>query len=422
MTDGQGFRSLTPAARLLVFNQFGINVGFYMVLPFLASYLRDDLGYGAALVGLVLGVRNLSQQGMFLVGGSAADRLGCRPMIILGCALRVVAFGAFALFTTLPGIVVAAVLTGLAGALFNPAVRTYLTHESPGRRAEVFAVFNVFAHAGALVGPLLGAALLLVDFRLVALVACAAFAVLTVAQVLVLPARPTETQDRGVLGSWWEVVTNRRFVAFTLFGAAYFALYNQLYLALPLEAQRVTGSTASISVVFVVSTVVGIALQVRLTRWLRARRPAGWCVAAGLATMGAGFVPLLVAAPLTPTRAGAGSLGAAVLVALPVLAGTVVFTIGMAITDPFVMDLLPVVGSERLAGTYYGFFYLVSALVTAAVAALVGALIDLPGQRWAPPAALIAVALLGALGVARMHRRGLLELRPVPVPAAKEAT
>ncbi len=73
------FRALTPAARLLVVNQFGVNVGFYMVVPFLATYLVDDLGYTVALVGAVLGLRTLSQQGLFLVAaprptGSAAAR------------------------------------------------------------------------------------------------------------------------------------------------------------------------------------------------------------------------------------------------------------------------------------------------------------------------------------------------------------
>ena len=61
------FARLSPAAKLLVINQFGINVGFYMLMPFLAAYMSGNLGYGAAVVGLVLGVRNLSQQGMFLL-------------------------------------------------------------------------------------------------------------------------------------------------------------------------------------------------------------------------------------------------------------------------------------------------------------------------------------------------------------------
>lgn len=85
----------------------------------------------------------------------------------------------------------------------------------------------------------------------------------------------------------------------------------------------------------------------------------------------------MVTAPWLSTGVGAGSLGMAALTATPVPVGTVVFTIGVAITFPFIMDLLPVVGSERLVGTYFGAFYLVSAVVAAAVSWLVGGLIDL---------------------------------------------
>ena len=35
---------LSPAARLLAVNQAGINLGFFMVLPYLAAYLTDGLG------------------------------------------------------------------------------------------------------------------------------------------------------------------------------------------------------------------------------------------------------------------------------------------------------------------------------------------------------------------------------------------
>ncbi|MEV0081666.1 MFS transporter [Saccharopolyspora sp. NPDC050642] len=406
-----GFRRLSPAARLLVVNQFGINVGFYMLLPFLAAHMAG-LGYGAAVIGLVLGIRNLSQQGMFLAGGTASDRLGCRPMIIAGSALRVASFGLFGVFTSLPGLVAAAVLTGLAGALFNPAVRTYLMHEASDRRAEAFAVFNVFAHAGTLVGPLLGAALLAVDFRLIALVACIAFAVLTVTQIIVLPRQERSPQQRSVLGSWREVFANRRFLLFTLALSAYFGLYNQLYLMLPLEAQRVSGLTEAVAAVFVVSTVVGIALQVRITQWCRRRWSAGRAVSIGLACMGASFLPVLLSSPLLDApAAGEPDWGAIALACVPVLLTTVVFTIGMAITNPFAMELLPIVGSERLAGTYYGFYYLVSSLVAAAVSWVVGALVDISGEapiRWLPWLALLGVGLLGGAGAALLERRGLL--------------
>lgn len=82
------WRSFPPAVQLLMVNQFTINVGFYMLMPYLATHLAGDLGLAVWLVGLVLGVRNLTQQSMFLIGGSLADRFGYKPMIVAGCALR----------------------------------------------------------------------------------------------------------------------------------------------------------------------------------------------------------------------------------------------------------------------------------------------------------------------------------------------
>ncbi|MDQ4117781.1 MAG: MFS transporter, partial [Actinomycetota bacterium] len=72
--------------RLLVLTQLAFNVGFYMVLPYLATHLAEDLGLAAALVGLVLGLRTFSQQGMFVVGGTLADRYGAKPVVLAGCA------------------------------------------------------------------------------------------------------------------------------------------------------------------------------------------------------------------------------------------------------------------------------------------------------------------------------------------------
>ncbi|MGH3996913.1 MAG: hypothetical protein ACRDTJ_05560 [Pseudonocardiaceae bacterium] len=97
------------------------------------------------------------------------------------------------------------------------------------------------------------------------------------------------------------------------------------------------------------------------------------------------------------------------LAVLPVLIGTVVFAVGMMIAFPFVMALLPV-GSERLTGTYYGIFYLMSAITAGVVSWIAGGLIDLtdPAWRWSPGAALFAVGLAGATGIAIMQRRGAL--------------
>ncbi|MFG1603303.1 MFS transporter [Actinoplanes sp. NPDC049265] len=319
-----------------------------------------------------------------------------------------VAFGMFALFTTPALIIAATALTGVAGAIFNPAVQTYLMHESPTRRAETFTLLNVVGNSGSLVGPVLGALLLGVDFRIVCAVACGIFAVLTVVQAFVLPSTLRPPPEAGVWRAWATMLANRRFLAFTLAGAAYWALFNQLYLALPLEAQRVTGRPGAVSAVFVVSTGVGLLTGVRLVALCRRRWSPGTSMAVGLALIAAGFVAPALAAPLTGTAASPLAPADALAAAGPVLLGTMVFSVGITITNPFMMELIPMVGSERLVGTYYGYFYLISALLTAVVSTVTGALLDLNGHLWIPFAFLCLVGLLGAAGIAVMQRARFL--------------
>ncbi|MEO3782982.1 MFS transporter [Actinocorallia sp. B10E7] len=342
------------AVRVLLVNQFGVNTGFYLLVPYLAVHLTGDLGLSAALTGVVLGVRNLSQQGLFLIGGSAADRLGARNVIIAGCGLRAVGFGLFAFGGSLPVLLGAAVLSGLAGALFNPAVRAYIAVEAPDK-AEAFALFNVFAQAGALCGPLLGALLLMVDFRAAAVTAAVIFAVLTVAQVLVLPARKVPPSDTTVLGDWRACLADRRFMAFTLALSGMFALQNQLYLVLPLAAREATGRAESTALLFLVGTVASLLLQVRITRYFDRAASRYRSITLGLAVMGAGFlVPALL--PGLPS----------------VLVAVLCLEIGVMIAQPFVYELIGVFGGEQRSGTYFGMFYLVSGVVAAVSTALIG--------------------------------------------------
>ncbi|MER7484367.1 MFS transporter [Streptomyces sp. NPDC126497] len=414
-------RRFPPAVRLLLVNQLGVNTGFYLLVPYLATHLTENLGLSAAVVGVVLGVRNLSQQGLFVVGGSASDRLGARGVIIAGCALRTAGFALFALGDHLAVLLAASVLSGFAGALFNPAVRAYLAQEAEERRAEAFALFNVFATTGALIGPLLGGALLLVDFRTSALTAAGIFAVLTVAQALVLPARRVEPSGGGVLADWREVLGNRAFLAFALAMAGLFTLESQLYLLLPDGARRATGWDGAAGLVFVVGAVAGLLLQLRLTRALeRCGDRARW-IAVGLGLMALAFLP-----PALATTASGGPDGAAgaALRVLPVLAGALLLYLGVMVAQPFVMDLVPTFGRPGLTGTHFGIFYVVSGVAAAVGNAVVGWAMDTGrdgGAAWLPWACCALAGLASALGVVRLRRRGSLPAPPeqpaVPAPA-----
>lgn len=405
-------RSFPFAVRLLLVNQLGVNIGFYLLIPYLATHLTENLGMSAAVVGVVLGVRNLSQQGLFIIGGSASDRLGARGVIIAGCALRTVGFGLFALGDGLAVLLAASVLSGLAGALFNPAVRAYLAQEAGERKAEAFALFNMFATTGALIGPLLGSVLLLVDFRTSALTAAGIFAVLTVAQALVLPVREVEPSGSGVLGDWREVLGNRAFLAFALAMVGMFTLENQLYLLLPAGAREATGWDGAAGLVFLVGTLANLALQLRITKSLKSRGNRACWVAVGLAVTGVAFLPAALVG-------GAGSAGW--LDAVPVLFGALLLYLGLMVASPFVMELIPRFGRPELTGTYFGIFYVVSGIAAAVGNTVVGWAMDAGergGHAWLPWACCALFGLASAGGVAWLHRLGALPADPAPVAPA----
>ncbi|KEF02678.1 MULTISPECIES: MFS transporter [Streptomyces] len=409
-------RAFPLAIRLLLVNQLGVNIGFYLLIPYLATHLGEDLGMSAAVVGIVLGVRNLSQQGLFILGGSAADRLGARGVIIAGCALRTVGFALFALGDGLPVLLAASILSGLAGALFNPAVRAYLAAEAGDRKAEAFALFSIFATTGALVGPLIGSALLLVDFRASALTAAAIFALLTAAQAAVLPAREVPASKSSVLGDWREVLANRAFLAFSLAMVGMFTMENQLYLLLPDGARRATGWDGAAGIVFLAGTLANLTLQMRITRSLKERGTRARWVAIGLALMGAAFVPPMAVAGASGTGGGAGR---AALALVPVLAGALLLYVGVMIAQPFVMELIPEFGRAELTGTYFGIFYVVSGIAAAVGNTVVGWAMDAGthGAPWLPWACCLAFGLASAAGVGWLHRLRALPVRAVAVTA-----
>ncbi|MFF9175667.1 MFS transporter [Streptomyces sp. NPDC014793] len=406
--------SFERPARLLMVNQFAINLGFYMLMPYLADHLSHGLGLAAWTVGLVLGVRNLSQQGMFLLGGTLADRYGCKPMILIGCTLRTIAFALLAVADTLPALLLASALTGLAGALFNPAVRAYLAADAgEERRVEAFATFNVFYQAGILIGPLAGLALLTWDFGAVCTVAALIFAALALLQARALPARPpadrsAEPAWRAVAADWRTIAANRPFLLFTAAMTGSYVLGFQVYLALPLRARELFGERAGsvTGAVFAVSALAALSGQLKLTAWAKRTLPGPRAIAYGLVLMSAAFT-LVVPGPY------AGTLGLTVGVLALLLCATLLAW-GGALLYPFEMDTVVRLSSDRLIATYYGAYNTVSGIAISVGNLAVGALFG-TGVRWLPWAALAGTGLVCASLVARLHRAGHLAPAPVPV-------
>ncbi|MFB6840915.1 MFS transporter [Streptomyces sp. NPDC056361] len=383
-------RTFDPAVRLLFLNQLTINLGFYMLMPYLAAHLADGLGMAAWAIGLVLGARNLSQQGMFLVGGALADRLGFKPLIVAGCALRTAGFGALAFAQSLPMLIAASLATGLAGALFNPAVRACLAAEAgEERRVQAFALFNVHYQAGILLGPLVGVALTGVSFRLTCVVAAVLFAGLTLVQLRHLPVRASRApREEGERGQFRTVLSHRTFWFFSLAMTGSYVLSFQVYLALPLAADG-TGLTTAL---FVVSALVALAGQLRITAWCRRRLSRERCLVLGLALMGGAF--------LAPAALGRGAVGLLLCAAVLAVANAVLY--------PYEMDTVVALSRGRWVATHYGLYNTVCGVGITLGNLGTGVLLDVTGWSAAPWLGLCAVGLLCAAAMALLARGGRL--------------
>jgi MFS family permease len=407
-------RSFNRPIRLLLLNQLSINTGFYMLMPYLAMHLSGDLGLAAWLVGLILGVRNLSQQGMFLFGGSLADRIGYKPMILAGLVLRTAGFALLGFGTSVPVLVVASVLTGLAGALFNPAVRAYVAAEAGERKVEAFAVFNVFYQLGIVLGPLLGLLLVGFAFQLMCAVAAGLFAILAVVQARALPARAGGRPEPGgsMLRDWRDVLRNRAFLLFSLAMTGSYVLNFQVYLGLPIEIRRLTSGELGVTLLFVVSGGLTVAGQVRVTSWIKARWSPTRAIVVGLALMGISFVPLALAAPIIrPVTGMAGGWPAYALAITPVLASAVLLAVATMIVYPFEMATITTLGGERMVGTYYGLYSTLSGIGIAGGNLVAGAALDAGRSIGVPSLPWLLLTAIGggcALAVHRLDRRGRL--------------
>ncbi|MFJ9888430.1 MFS transporter [Streptomyces sp. NPDC091287] len=417
----------TPYLRLLTATQFAFNVGFYAVLPYLATHLGSGLGMAGWLVGLVLGLRTFSQQGLFVVGGALTDRYGPRPVVLAGCALRIAGFGWLALAGSTATVIAAVLLIGFAAALFSPAVeseaaREAVRHErdTGAPRAHVLALFSAAGQAGAFIGPLLGSLLLLLGggFRTACLAGAAVFVGVLTGHARLMP-RAAPVRDRATApvrdraadpvrdraadpvrergeaqapdaitrtaqpgrSPWRAVFTNRPFLLLCLAYSSYLVAYNQLYLSLPVEVERATGSGAALGWLFALSSLLVVVAQLPLTRWSAHRITPRTALVTGLAVVAAGFA----AVPLTP--AGPGGL-------LPGAALVVLLTLGQMLLVPAARGLVPDLVEDRQLGLATGALSSVSGIAVLGGSAATGALLDAPAPvRWA---VLAAVPLAGA--------------------------
>ena len=387
---------LSPLLRLLILTQLAFNIGFFAVLPFLAEHLAEVIGMAGWLVGLVLGLRTFSQQGLFVVGGAFADRYGVRPVVLAGCVLRIAGFGWLGYAEETWAVIGAVLFIGFAAALFSPAVESEVARQAVeweeaggGSRTRVLALFTVAGQVGAFVGPLLGVLLLAVDFRVACLAGAGVFVLVLAGHAWLLPqhipGRP-HIEEKGGLRS---LVRNQPFLALCCAYGAYLLAYNQLYLALPEEVERAAGSQAPLAWLFALSSLLVVTAQLPVTRWAGERLDPRRSMAAGLLLIAVGFTVVAVARPAQLT----GTTGL-----LPATALVVLLTLGQMLIAPVARARIPDLAEPGRLGLYTGALSSVSGLIVLLGSAATGTLLD-TGLPAAVPWLVLAAVPMAAVGL-----------------------
>ena len=152
----QGFKALPalPAFYLIMLISFGVMFTYAFIEPQYMFYVYDDLAWTSAQLGLVMGAYGMA----FMFGefalGQLSDRLGRKPVLVLGLALFSAQSIGLIVFQDMTWIMVSFILTGLGNALFDPALNALLLDTTPPENTgRIMGIKGTVSSLGNMLGP-----------------------------------------------------------------------------------------------------------------------------------------------------------------------------------------------------------------------------------------------------------------------------
>lgn len=367
--------------------------GFFLIIPLITVHFVGNLGWAAASVGAVLGVRQLVQQGLTVLGGAWADRVGPRGLILWGCLLRSVGFAGMAFSGSFAALMVSGIVAGLGGALFDAPKSAALTALTPPEhRARLFSLMSMSGNLGMVTGPLLGAAMIGLGFKASALISASAYIVSLLIMQFTLPPLKISSEKGGGLGALRQAVQDKRFVNFTMALVGYFVLSTQLNVAVTLKAIALGGPAAT-GPLYAMNAGLAVLLQYPLLRWAEAHFQAR---------------TILTAAVLL-TSLSLGLMGFAGTFPL-LLACTALYSLGTMLVFPTQQTLVSRLAPPELVGSYFGFSALSLGIGGGLGNVLGGSLVDFGNRIGRPALPWLLLMATGMVTVVLLR----LALRGVP--------
>jgi len=382
--------------------------GYFLVVPLVAVHYVDDLGWAAATIGLLLAIRQFTQQTVGIVFGMLCDRIGPKPLIVGGMLLRAVGFATMAYATSFWTMLGSLVLAALGGAMFDSpksAATAYLA--LPEERQRIYSILGVIGGVGVTVGTQAGALLIGFDFKLVCFASALVYLVVMVAVAFMLPAMQVSSGTGAApMAGLGLALRDRTFVIFLVLMSGYWFAWTQFSLTITLAATDIAGTVSAVSWIYLINTGITVALGYLLPTWLGKWLKPVDLVIWGMAIIAAGLA-LVGFATGTPT----------------ILVAAAVFSIGIVISRPGQETVTANLADPAARGTYFGVAYFSMALggglgnLVGGIAYDFGTRNDAQLSIWL---AFAAVAIASMAGV-RAQRAALSVVRGEPVEVPERA-
>ncbi len=366
---------------VLHLNSFLMITGFFMLIPLVGVHYTRDLGMTATVVGLVLGLRMLIQQGLSMFGGALADRTGYKTPLVVGLLVRSAGFGVFAFAETIPTLFLAATIVALGGALFDSTSKAALASLVPAqKRARSFSLNSLAGNVGLSLGPFIGALLLEVDFRLLCLASAGVYLLATLQTWTFLHPIPPASSSTSFASGLSRVWLDRRFVAFTAIIAGFHFVNMQLYVTLPLHVERIFDTPRPLSVLYAMNSGLALVLQYPLIQYTSRRFAPATVMSVGVAVLalGMGLVPL------------AQGL-------LPLVGCVGLYALGRVLVEPTLQAYVSQLAPASNLGSYFGFSSLAIAVGGGLSNYAGGALFDLSVGTQQPALPWVVIASVGVV-------------------------
>lgn len=314
-------------------------LGFYALIPYLALHLTKDLGWSMAAAGLLLGVRQICQQGLNFIGGALADRFGWKRILIAGLWVRALGFFGLAFGTSRPELFLAAALSGFGGALFEPSEKATFESLLPtGQRRRYIAFRNVASSLAFAVSALLGTFFATESFSTICVMSGGLFLGASVVIHFFLPSLRGITGNAGLWSGMNLVFKDKRFLVYTFMLGGFYYLYSQLYLLVPRAIGDLGVSDSRMRHIYFTVAVLILMFQLPAAHWFRGVKNRFALVGLGSLLLASGIVAFGAASTIGHCFWGA-----------------FLFSLGAVTATPVIFELVPFFAPKGRLGTYYGF-------------------------------------------------------------------